>query len=272
VAPALAVLRTYATARGQRAEVRLTDGTRVVLAPATTLRILGDTTDGNRTFGAGASGLRGVALDGEAYFEVTHDAAHPFEVRTAHGIARDLGTAFVVSSYPEVQGMRVAVRSGLVALHRALPLVALHPTAASSKRPADSPSVDAAPLVTLGKGDLARVDTSGMVTLARGADVEPYIAWTHDSLVFRGTPLREVAAALSRWYDLDVVLGDSAIGDRHLALTLDTEAPDVALRLIALSLDLRVERRGQTVSLYPLHHDQPTRAGRRSRHTPEGSR
>jgi ferric-dicitrate binding protein FerR (iron transport regulator) len=239
VAAAHAVLHTYTTSRGQRAEVELADGTHVILAPETTLRTFGDTSGGANSFGA--VGSRDVALDGEAYFDVVHDAAHPFTVRTPSGIAQDLGTKFVVSSYPEVKGMQVAVQSGAVAVHRG------DGATDSASRAAGS-----VPLVTLLHGDVARLDAGGTIMLARGVDVAKYIAWTRGSLVFDGTALRDVARALSRWYDLDITLSSDAIADRLLSLTIDSESPNAALKLVALSLDLGFERHGQRVILHPL--------------------
>ena len=93
---------------GQQANLDLSDGTRVVLSPESHLRIPGDF--------AAPGGRREVTLEGEAYFAVTHDSLRPFVVHKAHGSAEDLGTAFIVSAYPETEGTRLAVREGQVAL------------------------------------------------------------------------------------------------------------------------------------------------------------
>jgi transmembrane sensor len=80
--------RTFTTAVAQRAEVRLIDGTRVMMAPGTTLRVAAD-------FG---SQRRDVWLEGEAFFDVVHDRTRPFTVRAGSVSAHDLGTAFAVRS------------------------------------------------------------------------------------------------------------------------------------------------------------------------------
>ena len=92
--------------------VTLRDGTRLVLWPASRLRIPSDF--GLRT--------RSVELQGEAYFAVVHDASHPFVV-TAHGVVtRDVGTAFDIRAYADDPGVRVAVAEGEVAVNAYLPL------------------------------------------------------------------------------------------------------------------------------------------------------
>src|SRR5690606_13337061 len=97
--------RTYTTRPGQRAEMRLPDGTRVVLSVASTLRV--PESYGDRS--------RSVALEGEAYFEVAHDDARPFRVHTARAIATDLGTRFGVRAYSG-DAVTVVVREGAVSL------------------------------------------------------------------------------------------------------------------------------------------------------------
>lgn len=73
----------FETARGEHRAVVLEDGTTVMLDGDTRLEVrLG-------------TGRREVALSrGEAFFDVAHDEARPFTVRTAAGSARVLGTAF----------------------------------------------------------------------------------------------------------------------------------------------------------------------------------
>ena len=225
-------MREYTAARGQRANIRLADGTRVVLAPDSRLSVPEDL--GNA---AARGGLRSreVSLQGNAYFSVVHDEARPFVVRTDAGLARDLGTEFQVRAYKEMRGMEVTVVSGLVSLERM----------------ANSTS-----LARLERGDRAMLSTAGEMTLAHSVNLGAATAWTEGKLVFDGTPLREVVIALSRWYDLDVQLGDNSVATRHLALTLEDESPEVVLSMIALSLDLRVERNDHTVRLYPRRSTQ----------------
>ena len=49
---------------------------------------------------------------GEAFFMVTHDAAHPFAVRAGNALFQDVGTSFDVVR--DAEGTRVAVREGAV--------------------------------------------------------------------------------------------------------------------------------------------------------------
>src|SRR5437773_12155326 len=102
-----APMREVVTARGQRAELRFGDCSRVLLGVASRLRF-------PATFGR----ARDVELDGEAYFDVQHDAARPFRVHAAGTVTEDLGTQFVIRSYATDTAVRVGVASGRVAVRR----------------------------------------------------------------------------------------------------------------------------------------------------------
>lgn len=88
----------YTTTFGQRATVTLDGGTRIILAPGTTLRLAGTTAE----------------LNGEAAFYVAHRTTSPFSI-TAHGARITvLGTEFSVRAYDK--SVRVAVREGRVSV------------------------------------------------------------------------------------------------------------------------------------------------------------
>ncbi|MEI7829607.1 MAG: FecR domain-containing protein [Prolixibacteraceae bacterium] len=59
---------------------------------------------------------RKVKLTGEAYFEVIHDATHPFVVELYNVEVEDLGTSFNISAYPGKEKIEVNVTSGSVRL------------------------------------------------------------------------------------------------------------------------------------------------------------
>lgn len=215
------VQQVVTTARGQRATLRLADGTRVVLAPASTLRYAND-------FGVGG---REVALDGEAYFDVVHDETRPFLVRAGNAVAEDRGTRFVVRAYGAQRHVDVAVASGVVALR-------------SSRAAAGEASV-------LTRGQLGRLTADGRAVVTAAADIDAYVGWTQGRLVFHDTPLAEAAEELSRWYDVDVRLASPALAAAPLTATLQDEPASEVLALIAATLNLKLTREGHVFTLGP---------------------
>lgn len=213
------------TLRGQRATLRLADGTRVSLGMASHLRYA-------RAFGVTS---RDVYLDGDAYFEVAHDSAHLFEVHTAHGVICDVGTSFGVHAYAASRLSEVIVSEGQVAF-------------ATTPEGIRSPGV-----LMLHANDYARIDDGNSTMVVHNAHPSDFLGWTEGRLQFHDTPLNEVIAELGRWYDFDVQLADTTIGTRHLTASFTNESLPIVIERIALSLDLREERHGQTVILHPRH-------------------
>jgi transmembrane sensor len=211
--------QTFATTVGQRDSVRLADGTRVMLAPQSRITVAAGYGDN----------VREIELQGEAYFDVHHDAARPFIVRAGGAAIRDLGTTFTVRSAGD-QGVRVAVTSGSVSLA---------PTQAA-----------ASAAVVLHPGDAGTLGIDGRTLVERGGTVEPDTAWTHGRLVFREAPVGTVRTELQRWYGIDLVI-DSSFASRHLSMTFDGESVDRVLEVIGLSLGADVARQGNTAVIKP---------------------
>lgn len=90
--------------RGNRMKITLPDNSSVWLNNETHLRYASDFSTGNRT----------VELAGEAYFDVHHDADHPFVVKVGDQRIKVLGTKFSVNAYPEDQLIETSLLSGSV--------------------------------------------------------------------------------------------------------------------------------------------------------------
>lgn len=169
---------------------------------------------------------RDITLSGEAYFRVVHDGARPFTVRAGAAVIRDIGTEFSVQS-DTGRNVRVVVQEGAVELSHVSDTVMLHP------------------------GDVGVVAQSGRVEASRGTATSDDLAWTRGQLVFRDAAVREVAADLRRWYGVQLRVTDSSLLARRYSGSFVNETPEAVLDVIALVLDVRVERRGDTAYLSP---------------------
>lgn len=199
--------------------VRLPDGTTVVLAPESRLSMRADY----------ATGARTLRLEGEAWFDVVHDAARPFVVQAGGAEARDVGTAFTVSARPGTP-LEVAVAQGVVELR----------ATAAPARP-----------VRLEAGDLGVQQGQQAPTVTRDTlAVRRRLAWTRGELTFTGATLAEVAGALRRWRGLDVRV-DSALAGRRLDASFRDESDSTVLAVIAGATGARLVRANGAVRLVP---------------------
>lgn len=202
-------VRQVDSAPGSRTDVTLRDGTRIVLGPATHLEVPSDFGRSTRT----------VTLSGEALFAVVHDARRPFAVRTSHTVTRDVGTTFAIRAYAGDTYERVAVVEGAVAVAGA----------------------------SLAAHDVALVDSSRRVTIERGADVAPYLAWAQATLVFKGTPFSEVVRELARTFNLEVTIADSTLGRQLITGSFGEQSVDEVLETITHVVGAHYERKGRVV-------------------------
>ncbi|MDQ2666559.1 MAG: FecR domain-containing protein [Gemmatimonadota bacterium] len=214
--------RDFRTTVGVVDSVVLSDGTRVLLGPASHLIVAS-------SYG---HGTREVTLEGVARFSVQHDAAVPFAVHAGSALVRDIGTQFTVrtSASGSESHVSITVSAGEVNL---------------------SASSSSAPSTPLHAGDRGEVMADGSVVASRGTVHTDDDAWTRGTLVYASTPLAIVRDDLKRWYGLDLQLADSTIAARRLTATFEHQDADQLLRTLGLALGMRVQRTGAVVTLRP---------------------
>ena len=210
----------YRTAVGVVDSVTLSDGTRILLAPASHLTVPA----------AYGRGTREVALDGIAQFSVRHDAGVPFAVHAGNALVRDIGTRFTVRSAANASGSTtVSVTEGEVSL-----------SSARSNAPTD-----------LRAGDRGDVSMDGAVIASRGVVHDDEDAWTRSTLVYNAAPLTLVRDDLKRWYGLDLQADDTILANRRLTATFEKQDADQLLRTLGLALGMSVQRSGNIATLRP---------------------
>jgi ferric-dicitrate binding protein FerR (iron transport regulator) len=209
-----------ATGPGERRAVTLPDGTHLILAPNSEVR-MGDRYD---------AANREVFLSGEAWFDVRHDVRRPFRVYAGGTITEDLGTEFAVLALPGREGVRVVLVSGSASLRRT--------------------GADVASAVVLNPRDVAVLAPADSVPrVERNAAVEALVSWRTGIALFDDAPVDSVLGELSRWYGVRVSVADSSLAARRLSGPVPVDNLDEALEVITLSLGVRAERRDGAIVL-----------------------
>ncbi len=211
--------QVYSTSVGVRDSVLLSDGTRIVLAPGSRLTVASD-----------FATSRVVHLEGAAFFDVKHDEARPFTVRSNGAEVRDVGTAFSVNTDAR-GGVVVAVTEGVVALR----------AVAAAGAPVELRAGD--------RGVLPEAGPERAITVQRGLVTAADVAWTRGELTYRDAPLREVQADFRRWFGIELETADAALGSRRLTASLRADSAGQALRIIATALGAEMTQKGDTVVL-----------------------
>jgi transmembrane sensor len=172
--PTKILFNSIAIPRGGQYKVTLSDGSKVWLNAASSLRFPADF-KGNE---------RKVELSGEAYFEVAKNAAMPFKVEVAgKGEVEVLGTHFNVNAYPDEATVKTTLLEGRVKV------MGLAGRRSSILYP----------------GEQAQLDSTGQLSINKNVDTEHAIAWKNGNFNFSNANIEIVLRQLSRWYDVDIV-------------------------------------------------------------------
>jgi transmembrane sensor len=205
--------KTYSTGVGVRETITLPDGSQIELNTDTSVRV------------AEAALHRNVVLDrGEAFFQIKHDAAHPFVVTAGNSRVVDLGTKFTVRT--ETDRVEVALVEGRARIE---PLVGNAPTRIATLSPGD---------VAVAEKDSLRVSTLPKRDLADD------LGWRRGVLIFRRTTLAQAASQFNRYNAHKLIVPDAAVAELQLGGTFQTNNPELFARVARDVLGLRIENRG----------------------------
>ncbi len=163
---------TITTPRGGQYQLTLSDGSRVWLNAASSLR-----------FPVTFSGEeRRVELTGEGYFEVAHNKEKPFIVLINKSEIEVLGTHFNINGYTDENNLKTTLLEGSVKVSKGAESVLIKP------------------------GQQAVVNNSSeAIVINQQVNLEEIMAWKNGLFNFNEADIRTVMNQLSRWYDVNII-------------------------------------------------------------------
>jgi len=167
---------------GQKIQMQLADGTIVWINSGSKLKFPTKFTGTKRE----------LFLDGEAYFDVAHDASRPFIIHTGKVATQVLGTAFDIKAYGsndfDVTVARGKVSVGL--MDQQLGVL----TAEQG----------------LSYNSISRVSKRYPIVLSK-------LRWMFGDLIFDNMKMADAVTTLERWYDIKITLTDPQIRSRRFS-------------------------------------------------------
>ena len=136
--------------------------------------------------------------EGEAYFEIAKDAAHPFIVKTQQLRVRVLGTSFSIRDYRDEKQASISVNSGKIALENLLTI---------------SPWLE----LTAGEGSV--IDKYKGTIAKQGIDTLATTAWIRGEFTFQDAALQQVLQVLQHKYAVHFEVKDSTLLKRRFTAT-----------------------------------------------------
>lgn len=165
--------------RGYRNTVNLADGSKAILNSESSIEYAADFGKSNRT----------IVLNGEAFFEVAHNADLPFEV-IANGVKTTaLGTSFNVNA-SRASWQTVSLATGKVKVE------ALGDVAGVKERKE----------MILSPGEQAVWKRNETSLTKRPFDANLVLSWKDNVIYFKNTRLKRMIRVLERWYDVEITI------------------------------------------------------------------
>ncbi len=214
-------LVTIATETGQKRTVILPDGSRAILNANSTL--VYDIEWEDET-------ARRVELEGEAFFDITHDPAHPFYVKTSRMEVKVLGTAFNVKSDKANKIFETTLVRGRVTVRD----LAAPELSETELKPDEKAVFGKEPVVAAIQPTKAEPDRSAY--------------WNKGHLVFEDAPIGIIASELEKWYGVKISLAEAS-KDCRFYLNVENETLPEVLELFEAVSGIKSEINGKTITL-----------------------
>lgn len=158
---------------------------------------------------------RQIAILGEAWFDVAHDANHPFEISAGNSTVKVLGTKFNLNAYPEDKYIEVVLEEGKVEF----------------SVPGRASTIEMKP-------DERLVFSHGAIKIDN-TNASKYAAWKEGKLVFRGDPMAEVARRIERWYNVEVELVDKELENYVIRGTFQDDSLEEVFQYLKMTSPIR---------------------------------
>ncbi|MEJ1964458.1 MAG: FecR domain-containing protein [Gammaproteobacteria bacterium] len=197
---------TYATDIGEQRVIALADGSSIELNALSRVRVRFSEAERDVDL-----------LAGQALFRVAKDRSRPFVVRGGVASVRAVGTQFDV--YRRKDSMVVTVLEGRVAV----------------------PLAKARGDIEVSAGEQILVSPEVAPAPPKHVNVESATAWRKRQLVFRATPLREVAEEFNRYNERKLVVADARIESLQINGVFSSTEPASLIRFLRAQPDLHVD-------------------------------
>ena len=168
---------------------------------------------------------RNVNLSGEAFFDISPDAAKPFIITAGNAQVKVIGTSFNVITENDQSSVEVFVKTGRVML----------------SENAASRSLEVDP------GYVGKISSASAYTELNNNP--NYLSWNTGRLIYNGQKLDIVFNDLRRVYNMEIIADDPAILQNLWTSPIDNQPQETIIRLICASFNLSYVKDGTVYHL-----------------------
>ncbi len=198
--------------RGEVFKIILSDSTTVWLNSESKLRF-------PENFNV-VSDNRTVFLEGEAFFDVTHNEKKPFIVKTSSINVNVLGTKFNVSSYTNESVVHTTLVQGSVSVDQ---------------------KDNLQNSILISPNQQAQFNKNSDILSSQIVNTDHYTAWLQKRIVFRNMPFKDIIEKIERVYDVEIINQNKSLNLEHFTGEFDKDKIETIFKALSTSINFNYE-------------------------------
>jgi ferric-dicitrate binding protein FerR (iron transport regulator) len=200
--------------------------------------------------------VREVELDGEAYFDVTKDAKHPFIVHTSNIDIKVLGTLFNVKCYAQDATIETTLLRGSIEVYNkndaSAPKVILRPNEklVFTKKTDEQVTTKNKSVVSVLKNTAPDENISiSNLPPNKPDSLKDETSWVYNRLVIDDDDFSKMAKKMERWYGVKIEIQSPELQHYHFKGIFENETIEQALNALQLTVKFRYKINNDVITI-----------------------
>lgn len=171
--------------------------------------------------------IRQVQLEGEAFFDVSHNKQHPFLISNKDFDVKVLGTSFNIKGYSNTNEVLVTVVTGTVAFRSTI----------NNQE------------VILTKDESGVLNKKNGLLTEAGNENSNFMAWKTHQLKFDNTSVNLVCNTLENYFGIDILVEDKTIYNCKFTGSFENAKLQDVLKIMEASLNIKVKTNQNRITI-----------------------
>lgn len=229
---------------GSKSKIILPDGSTVSLNSGSYLRYPSSFDSVNRS----------VFIQGEAFFDIRKDPRNPFIVKTADIMIKVLGTRFNVKSYSDEKTVETTLVSGSIEIYK-------NDSSWSDRKRILVLKPNQQAIYEKQTGNIAvneKNEKAGdkvirpirTFLVQKKDDLDPFIAWKDNRMIFRDESFSELSKKMERWYNVEIEIHSEDMSEALFSGIFEKETVEQALNALKIATPFEYKMNKNKIIIY----------------------
>ena len=200
---------------------------------------------------------REVTLEGEAYFDVTHNKQKPFIIHSKSMDIKVLGTVFNVKAYPLENTSEATLIKGSIEVTltgHANEKIMLKPsekiTVANFTQPTNTDTKSPVKNTVVKPAESLPLMAIDELTVDKNEKIFKEVGWTENKLMFKNESLQSIVNTLQRWYGQHIEIRSDKLQGQKFTGNFTEESCLQVLQALQLSYNFTFKKENNALIIY----------------------